>query len=87
MLWEKDDAKQLYLVLKVLFGRSDKLQLAWYNDHQTISNHAYKTKAWLPHSSCKATQIMRGSGPLLWLNLENCESEPYINDVILRIPV
>ena len=42
-------------------------------------------QAWLPHSSRETNQIMGGSDPLRWLNSENAESEPYINDVILRI--
>ena len=45
------------------------------------------SQAWLAHSSREINQIMGGSDPLRWLNSENCESEPYINDVILRIPL
>ena len=44
-------------------------------------------QAWLAHSSREINQIMEGSDPLRWLNSENSESEPYINDVILRIPL
>ena len=44
-------------------------------------------QAWLAHSSHEINQIMGGSDPLRWLNSENSESEPYINDVILRIPL
>ena len=43
-------------------------------------------QAWLAHNSRKINQITGGSDPLRWLNSDNCESEPYINDVILRIP-
>ena len=35
ILWEEDDAKQLYLVLKVSCRRTDNLS-ARYNDHQRI---------------------------------------------------
>ena len=44
-------------------------------------------EAWLVHSSRETNQITRtgGSDPLCWLNFQNCESEPYINDAILRI--
>ena len=44
-------------------------------------------QAWLAHSSCEINQIMGGSDPLRWLNFENCESEPYINDIILKTPL
>ena len=44
-------------------------------------------QAWLAHSSREINQIMGGSDPLRGLNFENCESEPYINDVILSIPL
>ena len=43
--------------------------------------------AWLAHSSCEINQIMGGSDPLCWLNFENCESEPYINHIILKTPL
>ena len=45
------------------------------------------SEAWLVHSSRETNQITRtgGSDPLCWLNFENCESEPYINDATLRI--
>ena len=35
ILWEEDDAKQLYLVFKVSFRRTDSLS-AKYNDHQKL---------------------------------------------------
>ena len=44
-------------------------------------------QAWLACSSHEINQITRGSGPLRWLNFENCESEPYINRFIIRIPL
>ena len=44
-------------------------------------------QVWFAHSSSEINHITGGSGPLRWLNSENCESEPYINDVILRIPL
>ena len=44
-------------------------------------------QAWLAYSSRENNQIMGDNDPLRWLNFENCESEPYINDVILRIPL
>ena len=44
-------------------------------------------QAWLPHSSCEINQIVGGNDPLRWLNFKNFESEAYINDVILRIPL
>ena len=44
-------------------------------------------RAWLPHSSREINQIAGGSDPLGWLNFDICESEPYINDVIVRIPL
>ena len=34
-----------------------------------------------------ANEIAGGSDPLRSLNFKICESEPYINDVILRIPL
>ena len=42
-------------------------------------------RAWLPHTSREINQIAGGSEPLRSLNFEICESEPYINDAILRI--
>ena len=42
---------------------------------------------WLAQSSREINQIIGGSDPLGWLNFKNCESEPYINEVILRIPL
>ena len=44
-------------------------------------------QAWLVHSSREINQITGGSDPLRWLNSGNCETEPYINDVIYRIPL
>ena len=44
-------------------------------------------QAWWAHNSREINQITGGSDPLHWLNSENCESEPYINDVTLRIPL
>ena len=44
-------------------------------------------QVWLAHSSREINQITGGSVPLRWLNSANCESEPYINDVILKIPL
>ena len=44
-------------------------------------------QAWLAHNSREINQVTGGSDPLRWLNSENCESEPHINDVILRIPL
>ena len=44
-------------------------------------------RAWMPHTSCEISQIAGGSDPLRSLNFEICESEPYINYVILRIPL
>ena len=44
-------------------------------------------EAWLAHSSREINQIAEGSDLFRCLNFENCESEPYINDVILRIPL
>ena len=47
-------------------------------------------QAWLAHSSREINQIRERSDPLRWLNSENCESEPYVNDVIdviLMIPL
>ena len=43
--------------------------------------------AWLPHSPREINQIARGCYPLRWLNFENCESKPYMNNVLLRIPL
>ena len=42
-------------------------------------------QTWLAHSSREINQITGGNDPLRWLNSKNCESEPYINDIILRI--
>ena len=50
-----------------------------------FGNHAYKITA--SPSSREINQITGGSDPLRWLNFENYESEPYINDVLLRIPL
>ena len=44
-------------------------------------------QAFLAHSSREINEITEGSDLLRWLNSENCEREPYINDVILRIPL
>ena len=44
-------------------------------------------QAWLAHNSREIVQIKGGSDPLRYLNFENCESEPYVNDLILRIPL
>ena len=44
-------------------------------------------RACLPHSLREINQITGGSHPLRWLNFKNCESEPYIYDIILRIPL
>ena len=44
-------------------------------------------QAGLAHSSREINHITRGSDPLRGLNFKNCESEPYINDSILRIPL
>ena len=57
-----------------------------------FSSHAYeitvsRSLVGLAYSSCETNQITGGSDLLRWLNFENCESEPYINDVILRIPL
>ena len=42
-------------------------------------------QACLAHSSREINQITGDSDSLRGLNFENCESEPYINDFILRI--
>ena len=44
-------------------------------------------QAWFTYSSREINQITGGGDPLRGLNLENCESEPYTNDAILRIPL
>ena len=44
-------------------------------------------KTLLAHSLREINQITRGSDSFRWLNFENCENEPYTNDVILRIPL
>ena len=44
-------------------------------------------QAWLTHSSREINPIAGGSDPMRWLNSENYESEPYRNDVTLRIPL
>ena len=44
-------------------------------------------RAWIPHTSREISQIAGGIDPLLSLNFEICESGPYINGVILRIPL
>ena len=43
------------------------------------------SQVWLAHSTREINQITRGSDSLRWLNFENCESESYITDVILRM--
>ena len=42
-------------------------------------------RVWLPHISLEVDENAGGSDPLRSLNFEISESEPYINDVILRI--
>ena len=42
-------------------------------------------QGWLTHTSHEINQITGNSDPLHWLNFENCKSQPYINDVTLRI--
>ena len=44
-------------------------------------------RAWMPHTSREISQIAGGIDLLCSLNFEFCESGPYINDVILRIPL
>ena len=44
-------------------------------------------RVWLPHTSLEIDENAGVSDPLRSLNFEICESEPYINDVILRIPL
>ena len=44
-------------------------------------------RAWMPHNSREISQIAGGSDPLRSLKFEICESEPYITDTILRIPL
>ena len=44
-------------------------------------------QAWLPHSSHEINQIAGSSDHLCWINFEISESEPYISDVILSIPL
>ena len=44
-------------------------------------------QVWLAHSLREINEIAGASDPLRWLNFEHCENEPYINHVILRIPL
>ena len=61
--------------------------LCWLAYLATMHMKSQFPQAWLAHNSPEINQITRGSDSLRWLNSENCESEPYINDVILRIPL
>ena len=61
--------------------------LCWLDYLVAMHMKSQFPQAWLAHSSCEINQIMGGSDPLRWLNFENCESEPYINDIILKIPL
>ena len=61
--------------------------LWWLAYLATMHMKSQFPRAWLPHSSREINQITGGSDPLRWLNFEICESEPYINDVILRMPL
>ena len=54
---------------------------------ETMHMKSQFPQAWLAHSSREINQITGGSDHLRWLNFKNCESEPYINDVILRVPL
>ena len=53
----------------------------------TMHMNSQFPQTWLTHSSREINQITGGSDPLCGLNFENCESEPYIDDVILRMPL
>ena len=61
--------------------------LWWLAYLATMHMKSQFPRAWMPHTSRGINQIAGGSDPLRWLNFENCESETYINDVILRIPL
>ena len=61
--------------------------LCWLAYLATMHMKSQFPQGWLPHSSCEINQITGGSDSLRWLNSENCESEPYINAVKLRIPL
>ena len=63
------------------------LLLWWLAYLAAMHMNSHFPRAWLPHNSCGINQIAGGSDPLCWLNFEICEREPYINDVILRIPL
>ena len=60
--------------------------LQWLAYLATMHMKSQFPRAWLPHSSRGIYQIV-GLNRLRWLNFENCESEPYINDGIFRIPL
>ena len=62
-------------------------ELVFFRELATMHMKSQFPQTWLAHSSREINQITRGSDPLCWLNSKHCESEPYINDVILRIPL
>ena len=55
-----------------------------FNSQPCIWNHSFSKPGWLT-AHVKSIRLWEGSDSLRWLNFENCESEPYTNDVILRI--
>ena len=61
--------------------------LCWLVHLVTMHMKSQFSQVWLAHSSREINQITRGSDSLRWLNFENCESESYITDVILRMPL
>ena len=96
-MWEENDVKQLYLVLKVSCRWTDNLQPGTtiiknlqYNGILNVTSFMQGSLSQISLSlvaSREINQIVGGSDPLRWLNFEICESEPCINDVILRIPL
>ena len=52
-----------------------------------IISRVFKVIQVLEIRSREINRIPGGSDPLRWLNFGNCESESYINEVTLRIPL
>ena len=52
-------------------------------------NHAYEVTVSPSSVASQLTWVnqIAGLNPLRWLNVENCESEHYINDVIFSVPL
>ena len=77
----------LQILLLFLWMMGISVFLCWLAYLATMHMKSQFPQAWLAHSSREINQITGGRDPLRWLNSKDCESEPSINDVMLRIPL